>query len=69
MNDLLTTKEVANLHKISEARVRQLILEGKLPSKKFGRFNLIKKRDLSKVQFQGKAGRPRKITKSEENAA
>jgi excisionase family DNA binding protein len=69
MNNLLTTKDVANLHNISEARVRQLILEGKLPSKKFGRFNLIKKRDLSKIRFQGKAGRPKKITLVEDNVA
>lgn len=61
MKDLLTTKEVANLSGISEARVRQLILEGKLASQKFGRFNLIKKKDLVKVSIHGKAGRPRKI--------
>ncbi len=69
MNTLLTTKEVAILSKVSETRVRQLILEGKLPSQKFGRFNLIKRRDLSKVQFQGKAGRPRKHNNLEEKAA
>lgn len=69
MNDLLTTKEVANLHNISETRVRQLILEGKLPSQKFGRFNLIKRRDLSRVRFQGKAGRPRKLNSVEDKVA
>lgn len=60
MNDLITTKEAAKLSGISEVRVRQLILEGKLLSQKFGRFNLIRKKDLSKVRIQGKAGRPRK---------
>ncbi len=60
MKELLTTQEAAGMTGISDARIRQLILLGKLPAQKFGRSNLIKRKDLVKVNIQGKAGRPKK---------
>jgi excisionase family DNA binding protein len=60
MKELLTTQEAAGIKGISDARIRQLILLGKLPAQKFGRSNLIKRKDLCKISIQGKAGRPKK---------
>ena len=57
---LLTTREVAKIFGISDARVRQLIYDGQLPSQKSGNSNLILESNLSKVTIHGKAGRPKK---------
>jgi excisionase family DNA binding protein len=58
---LLTTQEAAAKLGVSDARIRQLILEGKLPAQKFGqRSILIDEKDLGAVTIYGKAGRPRK---------
>jgi excisionase family DNA binding protein len=62
MKDLLTTREAAEILKISDARVRQLIYAGKLPSQKIGQMNLIKKSDLELVKDR-KPGRPSKKAK------
>ena len=59
MKDLLTTREAAEILKISDARVRQLIYAGKLPSQKIGQMNLIKESDLELVKDR-KTGRPKK---------
>ncbi len=59
MEDLLTTREAAEILEISDARVRQLIYAGKLPSQKIGQMNLIKKSDLELVK-ERKTGRPPK---------
>ena len=59
MDDLLTTREAAELLNISDARIRQLIYAGRLPSQKIGQMNLIKKSDLELVKDR-KAGRPPK---------
>ena len=58
-DQLLTTSEVAERLNISLRRVRQLIEEGRLPSKKFGRDHLIKESDLKLVENR-KVGRPPK---------
>ena len=59
MEDLLSTREAAEILEISDARVRQLIYAGKLPSQKIGQMNLIKKSDLELVKDR-KTGRPPK---------
>jgi excisionase family DNA binding protein len=59
---LLTTQEAAAKLGVSDARIRQLILEGKLPAQKYGqRSILIDEDDLDKVTIYGKAGRPSKV--------
>lgn len=59
-NDFLTTSEVAKILQISDARVRQLILTGQLPSEKKGRDHFIRRIDLTLVE-ERRVGRPRKI--------
>jgi excisionase family DNA binding protein len=59
MEDLLTTREAAEILKISDARIRQLIYSGRLPSQKIGQMNLIKKADLELIKDR-KTGRPKK---------
>ena len=59
MRDFLTTRESAKILGISDARVRQLIYAGRLPSEKIGQMNLIKKEDLELVR-ERKVGRPAK---------
>ncbi len=59
MEDLLSTREAAEILEISDARVRQLIYAGKLPSQKIGQMNLIKKSDLELIKDR-KTGRPPK---------
>jgi excisionase family DNA binding protein len=60
MRDFLTTRESAKILGISDARVRQLIYAGRLPSEKIGQMNLIKKEDLELVR-ERKVGRPAKV--------
>lgn len=57
MPDLLTTHQAAEILGVSASRVRQFILNGRLPAIKLGRDNLIREADLSLVQDR-KAGRP-----------
>jgi excisionase family DNA binding protein len=57
--DLLTTREVAGILKISLRRVRALIESGNLPSKQYGRDHLIRKSDVELVKDR-KPGRPAK---------
>ena len=59
MNDLLTTREVAERLGITQSRVRALIQSGRLPSQQFGRDHLIKQSDLKLVENR-KPGRPPK---------
>jgi len=59
---LLTTKDAARRLGVSDARVRALILAGRLPAEKFGRAHLIREQDLELVRDR-RPGRPR-ITKS-----
>jgi excisionase family DNA binding protein len=58
-DEMLTTKEVAERLKVSQARVRALIQAGRLPSQQFGRDHLIKENDLKLVEDR-KPGRPPK---------
>lgn len=56
----LTTKQAAEILKVSRPRVYQLIAEGKIKTVKFGRDILIKESALKDVQTFGKPGRPAK---------
>lgn len=57
---MLTTPQAAERLGVTQSRVRQFILEGRLPSQQFGRDHLIKESDLALVKTYGKAGRPKK---------
>ncbi len=59
MGQLITTTQAAERLGISQARVRRLILDGRLPAQKFGRDLQIREADLAKVKNR-KHGRPRK---------
>ena len=59
MDELLTTQEAAAELGVTDSRVRQLVLDGKLPARKFGRSHMIKRSDL-KLVVTGNRGRPRK---------
>ena len=60
--NLLTTTQAADILGVKQARVRQLILAGRLPARKHGRDWIIRERDLEFVRVR-KVGRPRKATK------
>jgi excisionase family DNA binding protein len=59
MDELLTTQQAAERLGITDSRVRQLVLEGRLPAQKFGRSNMIRAADLKAVEGI-KRGRPPK---------
>ncbi len=58
MGKLLTTREAGKRLGIGPLRVRQLILNGRLPASKFGRDWVIQDKDLKKVKNR-KPGRPK----------
>jgi excisionase family DNA binding protein len=62
--DLLTTQQAAAELGVSDSRVRQLIISGKLPAQSFGRSHMIKRSDLKNVVV-GNRGRPPKAKQSE----
>ncbi len=59
MSETLTTKEAADVLGVSAARVRQLVLSGQLPARKFGRDLVIEQSDLKSVASRP-MGRPPK---------
>jgi excisionase family DNA binding protein len=59
MEAMLTSAEAAAKLKVSSTRIRQLILEGRLPAQKFGHIHQIREADLAKVKNR-KHGRPKK---------
>ncbi len=59
MDKLLTTQQAAEKLHITDSRVRQLILEGRLPAQKFAHLNMIREEDLPLVAGI-KRGRPAK---------
>lgn len=59
LENYLTTKEVAEKLGISVGRVKQLIVEKRLPATKKGNTNLVKEEDLRLVENR-KVGRPSK---------
>jgi excisionase family DNA binding protein len=67
MGTLLTTQEAAERLGLTDSRVRQLVLEGKLPAQKFGRAHVIREEDLELVA-DIKRGRPPKADKKPEES-
>lgn len=59
MNKGLTTKEAAKRLNVSPARVRRLVLDGRLPAQKFGRDLVFYEVDLASFE-RLKGGRPPK---------
>lgn len=62
MGKLFTTESAASYLGVTPARIRQLILEERLPSEKYGRDHLITEVALQQYQKSGrkKVGRPPK---------
>lgn len=62
MSDLFTTQNAAEYLGVTPARVRQLIVEGRLKSRKIGRDHVIEQSDLEQYAINGKMkrGRPSK---------
>ena len=63
MSKLFTTCDAAEYLGVTASRVRQLIVEKRLPSQKFGRDHLIREDDLKKYlsSERKKPGRPKRI--------
>jgi len=57
VDEFLTTSEAAKKLGVSPGRVRQLVVDGRLPVVKIGRDNLIRLADLELVKDR-KTGRP-----------
>ncbi len=57
-NELLTTKQVAEMLNVTVGRVQQMVADGQLPATKVGRDNFIKETDLKLVKDR-KVGRPK----------
>lgn len=62
-DELLTTQQAAAELGVTDSRVRQLIIAGKITAQSFGRSHMIKRSDLKDVVV-GNRGRPRKEEKS-----
>ena len=60
MSKGLTTTEAAERLGVSAARVRRLVLDGRLPAEKFGRDLVINEADLATFERR-KGGRPPKV--------
>lgn len=60
MSDWITTGQAAELLKVTDSRIRQLIAEKRLPAQKFGHVNMIDKKDLELVK-NIKRGRPPRV--------
>jgi excisionase family DNA binding protein len=56
---MLTTEEAAARLEVTTARVRQMIIAGRLPAQRFGRSHMILESDLALVEGR-KTGRPPK---------
>ncbi len=57
---MLTTEETATRLEVTPARVRQMIIAGRLPAQRFGRSHMILESDLALVAGRT-AGRPPKV--------
>jgi excisionase family DNA binding protein len=65
MSELLTTEDAAKYLGVTPSRIRQLIIEERIESKKYGRDHLIQKSILDDFIENGqrKPGRPKKDIK------
>lgn len=59
LTNRVTTKEAARILGVTDGRVRQMILKGQLPAKRFGRSLTLSRRDVERHRTR-KAGRPKK---------
>ncbi|MFL6276701.1 MAG: helix-turn-helix domain-containing protein [Blastocatellia bacterium] len=59
MTKLLTTSEAAERLGVNASRIRQLVLQGRLPAQKMGRDLFVDEKDL-KLVVDRKPGRPSK---------
>ena len=66
MAKLLTTSEAAGLLGVNASRIRQLVLQGRLPAQKMGRDLFIDEKDLKLVEDR-KPGRPPKAAAKAES--
>ena len=61
MKGYLTTTQTAERLKVSQTRVRQMIIEGIIKAEKVGRDNFIPEREVKRLSsIERKAGRPKK---------
>lgn len=60
MDNWLTTQQAADKLGVTQGRIRQMIVDGQLPTQKFGHVHMIKESDLKLVEDRPKAGRPPK---------
>ncbi len=63
MSKFYTTESAAEYLGVTQSRVRQLILEERLESEKYGRDHLIKEEYLARYQAHGKKRQGRKPKK------
>jgi excisionase family DNA binding protein len=66
MSKGITTNEAAERLGVSAARVRRLVLDGRLPAEKFGRDLVINESDLKAFE-RLKGGRPPKAKPAQSN--
>ena len=59
--EYLTAKQAAEKLGVSAGRVRQLVIEKRLPATKFGNSLMILESDLDLVRERKKTGRPSKV--------
>jgi len=59
LTDRVTTKEAARILGVTDGRVRQMILKGQLPAKRFGRALTLARSDVESLRGR-KSGRPKK---------
>ena len=61
MKGYLTTTQTAERLKVSQTRVRQMIIEGIIKAEKVGRDNFIPEAEVKRLEsIERKAGRPKK---------
>ncbi len=61
MKGYLTTTQTAERLKVSQTRVRQMIIEGIIKAEKVGRDNFISENEVKRLEkLNRKAGRPKK---------
>jgi|SRR5215510_255202 len=59
LSNRVTTKEAAQILGVTDGRVRQMILKGQLPAKRFGRALTLSRSDVETLRGR-KVGRPKK---------
>lgn len=64
---LLTTQEAADRLGVTSARIRAMILAGRLPAEKFGHVHMVREEDLALVADR-KPGRPKQSAESKKAA-